>query len=170
MNRSATFELAAGPALFMIGVAIMYSLPELGPLDRAKVQGLIGLPLLAAAPGFAGLAGRATDARQQARRVLLATAAAIGILATWATATSVTFARCRPVTNPLDALPEALIVGLLAATSYGFAGSVALGSAVRGRRWLALAEGAGLFVGLAGASVLVIFTALFPVVSCAPPR
>ena len=168
--RAATTELAAGPVVFVIGVAVMYFIRELGPFDRAQVQGLIGFPLLALVPSVAGLAGRAPDVRLRARTLIGVTAAVIGILALSATAASVTFVRCRPVSNPLDVLPDALVVGLLAAVTYGFAGTVALGSAARGRRWMALAEGAGTYAGLAAVSTLAIFTLVFPPLSCAAPH
>jgi hypothetical protein len=166
-GRMETFELAAGPVLFVVGLAIAYLIPDIGPLDRAKVQGFIGLPLMAVGPGLAGWAGRTSEGRSRARLVIRATAASIGIVAIWATAVSVTFVGCRPVTSPTDALPQAAAVGLLAAITYGVAGSAALGFAARGRSWLAIAIGAGSFVGLAVVSVGVIFAALFPPLSCA---
>jgi hypothetical protein len=169
-GRIETFELVVGPVLFAVGLAVTYFIPDIGPLDRAKVQGFIGLPLMAAGPGVAGLAGRTPDGRSRAQLVIRATAAGIGALAIWMTVVSVAFVGCRPVTSPIDVFPYALVVGLLAATTYGVAGTAALGSAARGRRGVAVAIGAGTFVGLAAVSVLVIFTALFPPLSCAPPH
>lgn len=168
--RIETLELVAGPVLFAIGLAVTYFIQDIGPLDRAKVQGFIGLPLMAVGPGLAGLAGRTSEGRSRARLVIRATAAGIGAVAIWTTAVSVTFVRCRPVTSAIDVLPDAVVIGLLAAITYGVAGTAALGSAARGRRWVAVAIGAGSFVGLAAVSVLVIFAALFPPLSCAPPH
>ena len=156
--------------LLAVGLAITFFIPDLGPLDRAQVQGFIGLPLMAVGPGVAGWAGRTFEGRSRARRVIRATSAAIGVVAIWATAVSVTFVRCQPVTSATDALPEAVVVGLLAAITYGFAGTAALGSAARGRTWVAIAVGAGCFVGLAALSILVIVVALFPPLSCAAPH
>jgi hypothetical protein len=169
-RRVAMFELAAGPVLFALGLAVTYFVQEIGALDRAKVQGFIGLPLMALAPGFAGLAGRATEVRSRARRIIRATAAGIGVLATWTTAVSLTFVRCRPIDSPLEALPDAMVVGLLAVITYGVAGTMSLGSAAGGGRWVAIAVGAGTFVSLAAMSVLIIFAVLFPPLSCAPPH
>lgn len=169
MKPPAAGELAAGPSLFAIGLAVMYFVPEIGPLDRAKVQGLIGLPLLALGPAVAGLAGRMPDVQLQARLVIRLTATAIGVLVAVATAISVASVRCRPVASPIDALPEAVIVGVLAAISYGLGGTVALGSAARGRLWIALAQGTATFIAAAALSVAVIVVALFPPLSCAPP-
>ena len=167
-HRLERFELAAGPVLFAIGVAVAYFIADVGPLDRAKVQGFIGLPLMAIGPGLAGLAGRAAERRSRARGVIRGSAAVIGIVATWITAVSVTQVGCRPVTSAIDVLPYAGTVGLLAAASYGVAGTAALRAAAGGRRWVAVAIGAGWFVGLAALSVVVIFAALFPPLSCAP--
>lgn len=168
-GRVENFELAAGPVLFAIGVAVAYFISEIAPLDRAQVQGFIGLPLMAVGPGLAGLAGRTAERRSRARRVIRATAAVIGIVAIWATAVSVTYVGCRPVASAIDVLPYAVAVGLLAAITYGVAGIAALGAAADGRRWVALAIGAGSFVGLAAVSVLVISAALFQPLGCAPP-
>jgi hypothetical protein len=163
-------ELAAGPVLFGLGIAVMNFVTEIGPLDRAKVQALVGVPLLALGPGVAGLAGRAPEARLMARRVIRITAVAVGLLATLTIAASVTFARCRPVASPLDVLPEALVMGVLAAAAYGFAGTLALRSAADGRHWAALVRGAILFVLGASLSVVVLFVVLFPPLSCAAPH
>ncbi len=166
--RAEIIWLAAGPVVFALGLAVTYFIAEIGPLDRAKVQGFIGLPLMALGPGLAGLAGRRAAARSRARLVIGVSAAVVGFVALWAIAVSVAFVRCRPATSAIDVLPEAVIVGLLAATTYAVAGTAALGSAARGRRWVAVAVGAASFAGLAAVSVLVIFVALFPPRSCAP--
>jgi hypothetical protein len=166
----ATIELAAGPALFGVGVLVVYFTGHIGPLDRAQVQGFVGLPLMALGPAIAGVAGRVPEVRRWATLVIRATAVAIGVLTAWAVAVSVAFVGCRPVTTLSDALPEASVVGVLAAASYGVAGAVALGASARGRRWLALAQGASTFVIGAALSVAVIELILFPPVICAPPH
>jgi hypothetical protein len=169
-HRGETLALAGGPVLFAVGLAVTYFIADIGPLDRAKVQGFVGLPLMAVAPGIAGLAGRTPEGRSRARVVTGATALGTAIVASWTTAVSVTFVGCRPVTSPIDVLPAAVIVGLLAAVTYGVAGTAALGTAGRRPGWAAVAVGALSFVGLAAASLLVVLAALFPPLSCAAPR
>lgn len=168
--RYAALELVAGPVLFALGAGIMYFVREIGPLDLAKVQGLVALPLLALGPAVAGLAGRSQVTRATARTVISATAAVVGWLTVWAVAESVTFARCRPVTTPVEILPELVVMGVLGGATYWFAGTVALRSAASGSQWIALAKGAGTFLLGAAVSVGVLFLALFPPLSCAPPH
>lgn len=163
-------RLAAGPVLFAIGLAEMWitdRLLGLGPLSRAQAQAL-GIPFLAAAPGIAALVERNEALRERSRRLATATAAALGVLAAILIAVSVTQIGCRPVTGPLDVAFHAVIVGAMAAGTYGLAYLVSTDAARKGRRVTTILTGATTFIGLAVASLLVMVTVLFPVLSCAP--
>src|SRR5258708_32379291 len=125
-GRIETVELLGGPVLFAVGLAITYFIQDIGPLDRAKVQGFIGLPLMAIGPGLAGLAGRTREGRSRALLVIRATAAGIGMLAIWATAVSVTQVGCRPVTSAIYVLPDSAVACLLAVITYCVAANAAI--------------------------------------------
>ena len=168
---SARARLLAGPALFAIGLAEIWIsdvLLGLGPLSRAESQAL-GVPFLALAPGIAALVEHEEGLRRRSRRLVAATAAVLGVLAAVLLATGVSQVGCRPVTGPLDVLPQAAIVGVMAAATYGLAYLVSTDAARKGRRVTALLTGATVFIGLAVASLLVMVTVLFPPLSCAPP-
>ena len=170
MRPDVGVRLAAGPVLFAVGILVFWFAREIGPLDLAKVQGFVGLPLLALGPAVAGLAGQWPDIRRRARLAVNFTALAIGVFAAFATAFSVRQVGCTPVTSPVDALPQGIVVGALAGFSYWFAAIEAMHRAERGRSWFALASGAATFVVAIAVTVGIVFMVLFPPLSCAPPQ
>ena len=170
MKPDVVVRLVAGPALFTAGVLVFWFVREIGPLDVAKVQGFVGVPLLALGPAVAGLAGRWPEIRRPARLAVNLAALGVGVLGALATAFSVRQVGCTPVTSPIDALPQGIVVGVLAGFSYWFAAIEAMHRAERGRSWFALASGAATFVVATAVTVGIVFRVLFPPLSCAPPQ
>lgn len=163
-------RLVAGPTLFAVGVGVFWFVRGIGPLDVAKVQGFVGLPLLAAGPAVAGLAGKSEETRSRARVAIRAAAVLLGVFAALAIALTVRQVGCTPVTSPIQALPHGIVVGVLAGGSYWFAARSAMHRAERGNKWAALAVGAGTFIVATAVTVAFVFMVLFPPLSCAPPH
>lgn len=160
----------SGLALLIAGGVVFVRTDDLLPIlpDRAKLQGFVGLPLVLAAPGLMSLGLRPPTARMTLRFVVLA---AVGIAIALAVTLlgSITQIGCRPITSPLEALPQVVLL----------AGIPAIGFVVAARsaRPTASADVAGLRSIFVGAVILLAalaldvgaFAVLFPPLSCAPP-
>ena len=168
-SRAAVF---AGPLLVLAAIGVWYVSDRLifvGPFDRAQIGWAVVVPLLALAPGVAGLAEGQEEFEESSRLVANLTTVGIGMAATTTVLATVTFANCRPVTNPLDILPQALVTGLLAAAAFAVPYRVAAYLSRRVRPWQAVVPAAGLWLLMAGLLVFVNFLFLFPALSCAKP-
>ena len=165
--------LVAGSALAAMGLIAWYVTSQLviiGPYDRAEATWVVVVPLLALAPGVAGLAERTENLRQAARYIAAATALGLGLGATFVIVSSVSFANCRPVTSALDVLPQGLVGGLAVALTY-FVPYRLAGTLARKNRPVAAALcGAALWVALAGLTLLIVYGVLFQPLACATPH
>lgn len=164
--------LFLGPGL-LVGAFITFARTDeimaIVLLDRAKVQGLIGLPLVLAAPGVLSLGWR-PPTRVLARRLTLLIGIGIAAVMALVTMASVTQLGCRPVASPLEVLPLAALVGAIAAAQFVLATLAArpkaVGSYVVPRSLLV-----GAAVGIGALAVdLAAIAVLFPPLSCAPFR
>lgn len=160
----------AGPMVVVASVLVWSVIDRalgLGPLDRAQATGFVAVPIFLLAPGASawGLYG-STRQRQ------VALVAAQGFAAFAAISLSLDLLAhqigCVPVTSGLDALPRAMLVGLVGGLGYSFSAAVALAINAQRRRLLAFIGGAICLSVLSLASVYVFFS-LFPVASCPAP-
>ncbi len=173
--------LGAAPLLLVCAVLAWYvsdRLVLIGPFDRAQVGWVIVVPLIAIAPGVAALVERRTALVRQSRRVVAGVAIAIVAFVVVGLALTVTYLDCHPVGGPLDVVPRALPIGLVAALAYVLAYAVA--SVVARRRaglgFVVVRRESGIRVLLAGAATwlvlaalgLVVLAASFPALTCAP--
>lgn len=162
----------AGPLLVLAAIGVWYVSDRLVfvvPFDRALVGWAVVVPLLALAPGVAGLAEGREEFEESSRLVANLTTVGIGLAATTTVLVTVTFANCQPVTNPLDILPQALVAGLLAAAAFAVPYRVSAYLSRQVRLWQAVVPAAGLWLLMAGFLIFVIFVVLFPPLSCAKP-
>ena len=165
--------IAAGPLFVAAAVGVWWvsdRLLSIGPFDRATVGWAVVVPLLALAPGVAGLGEGNPGRIALSRRVADLTAVAIGVAVMALTLGAVTWANCRPVATPFDILPQAVIVGLLGGASYAVPYRVGTGFVRSGQTVAGLIAAGGLFLALAGLSLFIVFVALFPPLSCAAPH
>jgi hypothetical protein len=171
-TRRSRAAVVAGPLLVLAAIGIWYvsdRLVLIGPFDRAQVGWLVVVPLLALAPGIAGLAGRRDELEESSRLVANLTALGIGLGAMTSVLATVTFVGCRPVGSPLDILPQALVIGVLAAAAFAAPYRVAAHLSSRVRPWQAVVPAAGLWLLMAGILLFVSSIVLFPALSCAKP-
>src|SRR2546426_504778 len=97
--------LGVAPLLLLVGLAIWVVSDRLvlrGPFDRAQIEGVVALPLIALAPGAAALAGSGSTSPGLARLVVASTSIATGLFVVFGLAASITFIDCRPATSPLE--------------------------------------------------------------------
>lgn len=167
---SASRALWAGPLLLVASLAawaISDRLVVIGPFDRAQIGWAVVVPLFVLAPGVLSLAWQSASTARTGRGVLVALSAAIGVLAVGALALTSVQIGCRTVASPIDVIPSALPVGVVAALA--FAVSVLIGAQFgkHGRMRAAVLVGGGTaFVGLW--ATVAAFVVIFPAPSCAP--
>lgn len=158
----------------VVVLVVSSSVPPTGGIDRALVGWFVVVPLVLAGPAIAGVGGALIGDRRFARLLLggLALLSGGGV-ALWLVTATQQFA-CAPVIDRSVLVLPSIAVGLTAAgavvvaalTSYFITQS---GPARVGR--LAAALVAGGAIGLAGSFLTVlVWTWLFPVVSCGGPR
>ena len=159
-----------GPVALVGSLVVWYVADRalgLGLLDRAQATGLIALPLLLASPGASTL-GMAEESRRARSTVAIAQGVIVAAMTMIGLLLSITQVGCVPVGSPLDVIPGALGVGLVAGV--GYTASTALAMAVAKRQGLIvtfLVGGAALIAtGLAALRLLFL---VFHVVSCAAP-
>jgi hypothetical protein len=171
-GRHSLAELAIAPALLVLGWVIWLvsdRLVIIGPFDRAQVEGVVVVPLLALAPGAAALAGRRTGRPRLAGLVVAGVSIGVAVFVLIELATSITFLECRPVTSPVDVVPRVLAIAIVSGFGFAIPAAAAWGPAQAGRTLLALAVGAIVWMAL---SILAIgvFVVSFPALSCVPPQ
>lgn len=148
----------------------MATLPSAGPLDRAALGWLLVVPILLLAPGVAGITAGDLDRPSRIR-----VAASIGLLAALATtmlmATAIRQLGCEPVETFAEALPAAVILGLVAGIGLAAASGVSAEVFARFRAWRATtAIVSGAAVALAGGGVWILTLAIvMPPVTCPVP-
>ena len=166
-------QLARGPLLLFAAFLVWYvsdRLVVIGPFDRAQIGWAVVAPLAALAPGVAALAERDGRLIRASRQVAASVSVGLGVFVLGALAVTVTFANCRPVTSPMDVLPNAIPTALVAGASYWLAYLSAAGRVRQDKVPLSVLVGAIVWLALAGLTVLVLFGVSFPPISCAPPR
>ena len=166
-SRSLT-ALGVAPLLLLLGVAIWFvadRLVTVGPFDRAQIEGMVVLPLIAIAPGAAALAGSGSTSRGMARLVVAVVSAAIALFVVIGLAATVTFLDCRPVTSPLQVVPRTLPTALVLGVGFAISTAAASGPALRGRALVTLLVGAAVWI-VAIALGLFAFFVSFPPLSC----
>jgi hypothetical protein len=166
-SRAAAF---AGPLLVLAAIGVWHVSDRLifvGPFDRAQVGWAVVMPLLALAPGVAGLAEGREELEESSRLVANLTTLGLGLGATITVLATVTFASCRPVTNALEILPQALVTGLLAAATFALPYRISAYLSRQVRPWQAVVSAAALWVLLAALLIFVFSLFLFPALSCA---
>jgi hypothetical protein len=163
-----------GPLLFAAGLAVIAvsnALVTIGPFDRAQVGGAVGLPLLLLAPGVYALAFDHPDpvARRRAALLLAGLASVVAILMTGWLAVTVTRLGCSTLASPLEALPSAVPMGIVAGLLVALPVIAAAreGRGGHGTRGV-FVGGVAMLFGIGAALVLAAYW-LFPVVSCASP-
>jgi len=157
-----------GPVLYAFGATVFLadnSLLALG-INRAQVQGGLGLPLLLLAPGILAVGWLPGGRQWIARRVAVLFAGVIAVGVTVLIASSATQVACQPVSPPLGALPQAVALGVIAGGSFALSTAAGARLAATGRPGMAILVGAGT-AGLTYGVQLVAFLILFPVLSCA---
>jgi hypothetical protein len=166
-SRVDPLRLVAGPALFVVAVALGFAsnaVGQIGPVDRAVFGWAVVVPMLLAAPIVAGRAGRAGDPAMARRAILVAAVlVAIGTIAVFAlTADHVGCSGPLPAPERIRA---AVPVGVVAAAAYGLPAWIAF----RTRAGTIEASVAGLLAGIGGwAAVLFAFVVSYGVgASCA---
>jgi len=169
-RQLALTSLVLGPVLLILGLAIGMSTDAVGriiPLERAWIGGVLALPMLVLAPAMLSLAWSDSSLEWAARWISRGIAVAIGLSAVALLGLTRTYLGCQPVTDPIQTLPYGAILGVVAGA--GFFGAVAAG------RWFASSERpvAALAAGAIGSSLalvllLIVYSMLFPGVSCAP--
>ncbi len=165
-------ELGVAPLLLLLGLAIWFvadRLATIGPFDRAQIEGVVVLPLIAIAPGAASLAGSGSSRPGLARLVVVAVSAAIALFVVIGLAATVTFLDCRPVTSPLQVVPRTLPTALVLGVGFAISTAAAWGPAVRGRALIALLVGAAVWVVSAALGLFALFVS-FPPLSCGAPQ
>jgi hypothetical protein len=168
--RQSRVAVIAGPLLVLAAIGVWYVSDRLifvGPFDRAQIGWAVVMPLLALAPGVAGLDEGRDEVEDSSRLVANLTCVGIGLGVTITLLATVTFASCRPVTNPLDILPQALVTGLLSAATFALPYRVSAYLSRQVRPWQAVIPAAALWVLLAALLIFVFSLFLFPALSCA---
>ena len=164
--------LGVAPLLLLLGLAIWFvadRLVTIGPFDRAQIEGVVVLPLIAIAPGAAAIAGSGSTSPGLARLVVVAVSAAIALFVVIGLAATVTFLDCRPVTSPLQVVPRTLPTALVLGVGFALSAAAAWGPALRGRGVVALLVSAAVWIVAAALGLFVLF-ASFPPLSCGAPQ
>jgi hypothetical protein len=163
--------LGVAPLLLLLALAIWFvsdRLVTIGPFDRAQIEGLVVLPLLAIAPGAAALAGSGSSSPGLARVVVGCVSAAIALFVAIGLAATITFVDCRPATGPLQVVPRTLPTALALGVGFAVSAAAARGPAARGRALVALVVGAAVWIVAAALGLFALFVS-FPPLSCGTP-
>src|SRR4051794_17537138 len=102
--RQSRAAVLVGPLLVLAAIGVWYVSDRfiiIGPFDRAQIGWAVVFPLLALAPGIAGLAEGRDELEESSRFVANLTTIGIGLGAMTTVLATVTFATCRPVVSPL---------------------------------------------------------------------
>jgi hypothetical protein len=164
--------LIVAPLLLLLALAIWFvsdRLVTIGPFDRAQIEGVVVLPLIAIAPGAAAIAGSGSTSPGLVRLVVPAISAAIALFVVIGLAATITFIDCRPVTSPLQVVPRTLPTAFVLSVGFALATAAAWGPAVRGRALVALLVGAAVWIVAAALALFALF-ASFPPLSCGAPQ
>lgn len=173
-SRLVAASLAVGA--LAAGVAVLLATSNLpqpgGGPDRAVLGWLVVLPLLLASPALAGVGGAVTKDRGFTIALVLALAILAGAsVAGWLYLNTQQLG-CSPVDDRSLLLLPAATVGFTAATFFAAAAALGYVLVQRGPAnafRMAGSFAASLAAGLAGAfAVLVVWTWMFPIVSCRP--
>lgn len=173
-SRLVAASLAAGA--LATGVAVLLAISNLpqpgGGLDRAAVGWLVVLPLLLAAPALAGVGGAVTKDRGFTTALILTLAILSGAcVGVWLYLNTQQLG-CSAVDDRSLLLLPAATVGFTASVFFVAAaatGYVLVQRAPANAFRMAGSFGASLAAGFAGAfAVLVVWTWMFPIVSCRP--
>ena len=163
--------LVVAPSLLVLAVAIWFvsdRLVVIGPFDRAKIAWAVVLPLLALAPGVAALAGSGSTSPGLARLVVAVTSIVTGIVVVFGLASAITFIDCRPATGPLEVVPRTLPTAFVFGIGFAISAAAAWGTALHGRRLVAVAVGAAVWIVMAAIGLFAFFVS-FPPLSCGAP-
>jgi hypothetical protein len=140
-----SFRAATGPLLVVGMAAVLWLVSDrflyVGPLDRATFGWLVVVPLWAAAPAAAGLAGSDVAGIPRATAAVidgLAVGAIVGVLLWWSAVT----VACPPTHTPLELALPAFVLGVVTGGGFSVACYVAGGEAAGGHPWRAIASGA----------------------------
>ena len=163
--------LVVAPSLLVLALAVWFvsdRLVTIGPFDRAKIAWAVVVPLLALAPGAAALAGSRTTSPGLARLVVAGTSIITGLFVVLGLASAITFVDCRPATGPLEVVPRTLPTALALGIGFGISAAAAWGPALHGRRLVAVAVGAAVWIVMAAIGLFAFFVS-FPPLSCGAP-
>jgi hypothetical protein len=171
-SLAARGRLGVAPLLLLLGLAIWFvadRLVTVGPFDRAQIEGLVVLPLIAIAPGAAALAGSGSTSPRAARLVVAVVSAAIVLFVVIGLAATVTVLDCRPVTSPLQVVPRTLPTAFVFGIGFAISTAAASGRAQHGRHLVAVVVGAAVWIVAAALGVFAFFMS-FPPLSCGAPQ
>ena len=171
-SLAARGRLGVAPLLPLLGVAIWFvadRLVTIGPFDRAQIEGLVVLPLLALAPRAAALAGSSSTRPGLARLVVAGTSIAMGLFVVFGLAASITFLDCRPTTSPLEVVPRTLPTAFALGVGFAISAAAAWRPALHARRLAAVLVGAAVWVVAAAIGLFALFVS-FPPLSCGAPQ
>jgi hypothetical protein len=164
--------LMIAPSLLVLAVAVWFvsdRLVTIGPFDRAKIAWAVVLPLLAIAPGVAALAGSSSTSQGLARLVVAGTSVVTGLFVVFGLASAITVVDCRPATGPLELVPRTLPTALVLGIGFATSAAAAWGPALHGRRLVAVAVGAAVWIVMAAIGLFAFFVT-FPPLSCGVPQ
>lgn len=111
-----------------------------------------------------------TGSQRHGRLVIGAVSAFVAVFTTYRLLLAITQVGCEPVTDPLQALPQSLALGLTAGAAFGLAAAVA--SVVARRASGALARSAvtigvgALLAAAGGVAILMVYALVLPAASC----
>jgi hypothetical protein len=158
--------------LLLLALAIWFisdRLVTIGPFDRAQIEGVVVLPLIALAPGAAALAGSGSTSPALARLVVAVTSIATGLFVVVGLAASITFLDCRPATSPLEVVPRTLPTAFALGVGFAISATAAWRPALHAGRLAAVLVGAAVWVVAAGIGLFALFVS-FPPLSCGGPQ
>jgi hypothetical protein len=135
MTATTQLRLAITP---LVVTAIAYALAVIsnqliyiGPIDRATFGWIVVIPLLCAAPTFAGFSWRAVTGAVRTR-FAIAGGLVIGVVTSallWQSAISV---NCAPTHSPIELLPQSLMIGAIVGAGFFLACRLASGEVAAG--------------------------------------
>jgi hypothetical protein len=160
--------LGVAPLLLLLALDIWFAadrMVTIGPFDRAQIEGLVVLPLLAIAPGAAALAGSGQSSPGLARLVVGCVSAAIALFVVIGLTATITFVDCRPATGPFQVVPRTVPSALALGFGFAISAAAAWGPAARGRALVALVVGAAVWIVAAALGLFALFVS-FPPLSC----